>query len=185
MRTPRWFFAMMLCVTALAGGCATQAVWEVKTYHPADNPNLNLAFDPKSNDILVKYDEQRASSKSVQTRFYWLFANNQPQNLHPSFVTEANWPALISVPVIDSVTTNCVPATGYGAKLLADESSFYLYHDGVSLGRFFLPDYPCQGQTMASRVMLTPPAIIADTLIVTGVTAVFLGPYAFEAYTGH
>jgi hypothetical protein len=187
MRTPRWFFGIILCITALAGGCATPAVWGIKTCHPASNPSLSLAFDSKSNDILVKYEEQRASSKSVQTRFYWLLANadNPPKNHRPHFVNEVNSPDLISVPVITCGMTNSVPETGYGAKMLADERSFDLYRNGVSLGRFFLPDYssPAQPATI-SRVMLTPPAVIADTLIVTGVAAVYLAPYALEAYAG-
>jgi hypothetical protein len=159
---------MMLCVTALAGGCATPAVWEVKTCHPANNPNLSLALDPKSNDVLVRYDEQRASSKSVQTRFYWLLANanNPPKNQPPHFVSEVNSPDLISVPVIEWVVTNSVPETGYCAKMLMDQRSFSLYHNGVGQGVFFLPNYPSPVQMKTvSRIMLTPPAVIADTAI--------------------
>lgn len=187
MRTPRWFFGMMLCVTALVGGCATPAVWEVKTCHPAICPNLSLAFDPKSNDVLVKYNEQRASSRSVQTRFYWLFANanNRPGNQPPHFVDEAKSPDLITVPVIDYVMTNTVPETGYVAKMLADERSFDLYSDGVDLGRYFLPDYPSPAQMKTvSRIMLTPPAVIADALITVGTVAALPQPYYLEGY-GH
>ena len=173
---------MMLCVAALAGGCATPAVWEVKTCHPANNPNLSLAFDPKSNDLLVKYDEQRASSKSVQTRFYWLLANNnQPKNQPPHFIDEVNLPDLISVPVIEWVVTNSVPETGYSAKMLLDQRSFCLYRDGVIQDRFFLPNYPSPIQMKTvSRVMLTPPAVIADTAI----SVYMMWVYAAASSTG-
>jgi hypothetical protein len=62
-----------------------------------------------------------------------------------------------------------VPQTGYSAISFSGTgwSTFDLYHDGISIGRFALPSYSTDRKPANfTRVMLTPPAVIADTAIV-------------------
>jgi hypothetical protein len=183
MRNSRWLFALLLVVAAFAGGCATPAVWGVKERHAAMDPHLGVAFAPNNYDFLVKYDEQGDKARTIQPRSYWLFAyaDNPPKKFRPNFVDSTKLTDLVTVPVIAN-NREPVPESGYCARLTDDQNGLDLYRNGVDLGRFLLPAYSSSPQpATVSRVMLTPPAVIADTVIVGTVVGIYTSPYWLQA----
>lgn len=158
---------LMLCAAFLAGGCATPAVWGIKDCKPSANGNVSLAFAPQKHDFLVKYDELRGYiDKTPHSNSYWLFAysDNPPKNCRPSSVQETDVSELVTIPVLKWNAP--VPETGYSAIYFPMQGTFDLYHNGVDLGRFSLPTYSTERKPANfSRVILTPPAVIADTAI--------------------
>ena len=186
MRNPRWLFGMTLLIAALSGGCATRAVWGIKDVHAATDPHLSLAYAPERYDFLVTYDETQGSTKFVQTKAYWLFstADNPRKNHRPDFAENTNFSYLVSVPVMTNLT-NAMPDTGYSAALSTTFNTFDLYRNGVDLGRFQLPQYSTAAKpATVSRVMLTPPAVIADTVMESTLFALYTSPYWLQAL-GH
>jgi hypothetical protein len=175
----------MLCAAFLADGCATSAVWGKKDCKPSVNGNLSLAFAPEKHDFLVKYDELRGTNvKTSTTKSYWLFAysDNPPKSHGPDVVQDTDSPEMTAIPILK--WNDPMPKTGYSAIYFPREGTFDLYHDGVDIGRFTLPNYSTPGRRVTfSRVLLTPPAIIADTLMVGGIIAIYAAPYVAEAYT--
>jgi len=179
MRNSRLLFAAMLCIAALSGGCvATPAVWGVKSCAPAPEPHLAIAFAPDKYDFLVTYSEQRGwSSKPVQTNSYWLLAHadNLPTNHRPMLIQDANMPGLVRVPVLKA--NEPVPNSGYSAISYPTLGipTFDLCRNGVDLGRFTLPSYSTDREPAnVSRVLLTPPAVIGDTVVVAGGVAIMV-----------
>ncbi len=162
----------MLGVSFLTGGCATHALWGVKDCKPSTNGNLSIAYTPEKHDFLVKYDEL-TNAKSPETISYLLLAysDNPPKNHRPVFVQETELPELTTIPILKE--NDPVPETGYSAMYCPLQGTFDLYHEGVDIGRFTLPNYstPAEKATV-TRVMLTPPAVIADTVAGTVAGAV-------------
>ena len=173
---------MTLCVGLLSGGCATRALWGLKDCTPTPDPQIGLAFSPDKYDFLVTYHEQRESEKFTRTNAYWLLANiDHPAGNHrPAFIQGTNLPALVTIPIFK--WNEPLPEAGYSARVFVN-GAFELYHNSVDIGRFWLPNYstPAEPAT-ASRILLTPPAVLADTLIVSSIVAIYVSPYVLEAY---
>lgn len=169
----------MLGVVFLSGGCATHALWGMKDCKPSDNGNLSIAFAPEKHDFLVKYDELLGlDTKTPQTKSYWLLAysDNPPRNHRPATVQETELPELTTIPILKE--NDPVPETGYSAVYSPLQGTFDLYHEGVDIGRFTLPNYSTTAQkATVTRVMLTPPAVLADTVMVSTVVALYTSPY--------
>jgi len=176
-------FALSLALTVFSFGCATPALWGIKQRSPAPQPRLVIQFSPEKYDFLVTYAEQEGlSHKSAGTNSYWLFAytDNRPKNHQPSFIQDTNRAGLLPVPVIEPMDS--APTNGYSVVSYSNQT-FDLYHEGVDIGRFDLPTYSTDRKPANfTRVVLTPPAVIADTAIIScvvGVVAFAYGGYAF------
>jgi hypothetical protein len=182
MRVSRWFFAMLLGAAYLTGGCATHALWGVKDCSASDSGNLAIRFAPEKHDFLVQYDELRGK-KTKATECYWLYdySDNPPKNHGPASVQDTDFPKMTMVPILK--VNDPVPETGYSAMYFPLEKTFDLYHDGVDMGRFTLPSYSTPaGKVTATRVMLTPPAVLADTVMVGTVVALYTSPYWIQIF---
>jgi hypothetical protein len=178
MRNSRWLLALMLGAAFLTGGCATPALWGVKDCKPSANGSLSISFAPEKHDFLVKYDEVRGlNTKISEKKSYWLLAysDNPPKNHRPAFVQEADLPELAVIPILK--WKDPVPETGYCAMYIPLQGTFDLYHNGVDLGRFTLPNYSTERQPANfARVVLTPPAAVADTaLAACGIGLLIIG----------
>lgn len=186
MRTSRFcLLCTMLSLVLFASGCATPALWGIKSCQPAAEPYLSLTYDSQKSDILVRYNEQQEASKSVQTNAYWLLASadHPAKDSHPPFIKSADTSDLVTIPIIK--WGDPLPETGYCARMMPGRQAFDLYHNAVDIGRFPLPCYSVHEPSTTWRVMLTPPAVLADTVIVGGVVGVYASPYILQAYASH
>jgi hypothetical protein len=182
MRNSRLLFALFLVIVGFGSGCATPALWGIKDCSPAPQPHLAMAFASDKYDFLVTYAEKRGSTgKQVQTNSYWLFeyADNRPKNHRPTFVHDPDLAKLTPLPIL--MPKEALPETGYSARYFISEGSttFDLYHEGVDIGRFTLPNYSTGAQPANfTRVVLTPPAVIADTAIISCLVGIFAFAYS-------
>jgi hypothetical protein len=182
----------ILLLALLSSGCtsATSALWGRKTHHPAvivDGTNLNLAFAPQTNDILVRYEEQVNKSTNSQARAYWLFAStNAPIRTTRQFVQEISFGDLIQIPIVRSKKDfKTESPSGYRAISVPGQISFQLWKDDKKIGRYKLPCYSEWEPATAWRVALTPGAVTADALVTTSATAliIFFYGHGIEAIT--
>jgi hypothetical protein len=164
----------MLIVALMTSGCATSTLWEEQSCHPADNPNLNLALDPKSRDVLVQYEEQRGEATKCQHRAYWLFASTNSIAIWGKsvFVNPKDYAGLIPIPLLDEAPgTNAPAMSGFVAVATPAQQGFDLWLNGAPLGRFDLPVYFAKPRATVWRVAATPFAALGDTTIIIVVCA--------------
>jgi hypothetical protein len=178
----------LLVAAIMASGCATSKLWEEQSYHPADHPNLNLALDPKSREVLVEYQEQREEAKKYQPRAYWLFAstNSIAARGKPVFVNPKDYAGLTPIPLLNEATATNAPAlAGYVAVATPAQQGFDLWLDGAPLGRYYLPIYFAKPRATVWRVAVTPFAALGDTTVVivvcAAVVAVVVGVIYLES----
>ena len=163
----------VMLVAALAGGCATNSLWEQQTFHPADRPDLKLALDPKSRDVLIEYKEQRAETKQYASRAYLLFSstNSIANRGRPVFIDPKDYGELKPIPLLDSQSTNAPAAAGYTAVATPAQQGFDLWLDGALVGRYYLPIYSAKPRPTLWRVAATPFAALEDTTVIIVVCA--------------
>jgi hypothetical protein len=159
---------------ALAGGCATQALWDTGTFdackEPAGNLNLRLFEAQPQTNLLVIYDEFSERNDAVHTRAYWL-NENQPlvdQRLRPHFTRTIAMRNLRAVPVFyDPIPAAMNLPPGLCAVVATNKESFTLYRASRAIGSHDLPVYN-DGKGQVERIALTPVAVTADITIVGG-----------------
>ena len=176
---------VILIAALLNCGCASSALWEQKEYHAADHPKLSLAADPKSQEVLVQYDEQYEQSKKIRRRTYWLadYATGRSGQGQPVFVRAKDYSGLIPIPLLDEAEATNAPAMkGYVAVPTPWQQGFDLWRDGDSLGRFYLPTYFATPPPTFWRIVATPFAALGDSVAVITVTAIVLGAVAGLLY---
>src|SRR5262245_50502540 len=84
--------SLVLCLTLLAGGCATRALWKtglLDSYNePDDIASLRLFQVSHTNDLLVVYKEYSERHEYSRARAYLLHRNEQrvQQHRRPHFV---------------------------------------------------------------------------------------------------
>ena len=164
----------MLVVAMTTAGCATSTLWEEQSYHPVDSPNLNLALDPTSRDVLVEYTEQRAEVKKFQRRAYWLFSstNSIANQGKPVFVNPKHYAGLIPIPLLDEAPATNTPAVaGYVAVATPAQQGFDLWGNGTLLNRYYLPIYFTKPPATVWRIAATPFAAAGDVTVVVVVSA--------------
>lgn len=110
-------------------------------------------------------------------------ADHPTKDSHPPFIKSADTSDLVTIPIIK--WGDPLPETGYCARMMPGRQAFDLYHNAVDIGRFPLPCYSVHEPSTTWRVMLTPPAVLADTVIVGGVVGVYASPYILQAYASH
>ena len=159
-------------------GC-TAMLWNKSTfstyYHPADPANLQLYYSDSRKDLLVQYDEAREREKKVQRRSYWLEPNltivNNGQK--PQFV-DASLDSLTLVPLTAAQPVS--PPTGFKGLYVVCQTHdprFTLYSGTNELNSCTLPIYHANEQ-IAVKVLLTPPALVADATLVGGLIGVYV-----------
>jgi hypothetical protein len=164
---------LLAIMMALSSGCrtglTTSLVWRIKSYHPAEMPNVCLASSEAKNDLLVQYDECFADSKEVRPRAYWLLEyadsiKNPDDPPKPQFVNTADCGTLLPVPMV--VSGHNVSTSGFCVVRGPDQSKFALWRDGISMGTYSLPVYSNAPPVTVKRVALTPVTVAADGCII-------------------
>jgi hypothetical protein len=145
-------------------------------YHPADPANLQLYYSDARKDMLVQYDESREREKKVQRRSYWLepnlaLANNGQK---PQFINSVSLDGLTPVPL--TAIQPVSPPTGFKglyAVCQSHDPRFTLYAGTNELNSCTLPIYHANKQ-VAVKVLLTPPALVADATLVGGLLGLYV-----------
>jgi hypothetical protein len=168
---------LILLLPLWLGGCATHALWtgaNLDAYkEPTATPDLRLFDAKKENDLLVVYTEYSERNDTMRIRAYLLNQNEEriKQNKRPHFVSVKLMNSLPSVPVFHAPVE---PGTNFSQMLYAvistNNQSFTLYSDNREIGSHDLPVYN-DGRGRLDRIALTPFAMTADLVIVSG----FLG----------
>lgn len=177
----------LLAVALLVlNGCVTQKLWEERAFRqPATPSNLELAFDPRRQDVLVRYDEFSDRSFKTQPRAFYLYRNvaRLEAGRKPNFVAPSRAAKLVSLPVQPAENPLLDdPAVELHASLVADGAGFKLKSRTNELGEFHLPVY-ADGVQRTGQVLLTPFAVVAD--IVTAATVIGLLAWASGGFNSY
>jgi hypothetical protein len=170
------FLILLLWLPLLAGGCATNALWN-KTQldewnEPASNANLRLFNASRNNDFLAVYDEYSERHDSIHTRAYFLNQNQKSvaQGQKPHFVSARLSCKLPPVPIFQTLPeSNTNFSQTIYAVISTNKQSFAIY-SGKEKTDYSLAVYN-DGRGQIYRIALTPVAVTADFTIVGG----FLG----------
>ena len=167
---------LVLLLTLLTGGCATDALWNKTDLdawnEPAQNTDVHLFDARHEKDFLVVYNEYSERHDSVRPRAYLLNRNQErvAQGQKPHFVSTRYSRDLPPVQTFQTATeadTN-FPQTIY-AVLSSNQHSFTIYSSGEK-NDYGLAVYN-DGRGRIDRIALTPVAVTADITIIGG----FLG----------
>ena len=162
---------LLLLLPLMTSGC-TGLLWHYTdwTDRPAINPNLRLFQAERQKDLLVVYDEYSERTRSVCSRAYLLYKNQDrvEQNLRPHFVGVRTAQGLPIVPIFpDSLPpeTNSLPPLY--ALVSTNTESFLVcsYQQTNSLHN--LPIYADPAGEL-ERNALSPVAITLDVTLVAG-----------------
>jgi hypothetical protein len=146
-----------------------------KWSEPAPNPNLALFDATNHADVLVQYDALSEGHSTVNRRAYYL---RQSQGR----IAEGKRPKLVSPPPADGMkpiavlpaqvaVTNPPPGRAAYAVITKEGREFTLYRAWESEATYEFPVYPETSGT-PMKIVLTPLAVVGDTLMVGGVAAV-------------
>jgi len=169
----------------------THKVWNNEEWRhfaePAPSSRLALFETAHGNDILVQYDEMSDTSGRIRQRAYLLYPNLQRirENKRPDFVKPALANGVKPIRLQDSPlsTADAHPAPGFYAVIAKGGREFTLYRAGGTEGPYELPDY-LKSNSTAARVLLTPLAVAADSVMV-GLVASVVGAYGLaHGYSG-
>jgi hypothetical protein len=172
----------------LLSGCATSAVWRAGQFarycEPAAPPGLALFHSSQRDDVLVEYSEGReGDNPSIHPRAYWLHENAKQimERRQPKFVSPGQDQGLVAIPVLQaSEIPDPTVVSGRYALLSTNSYAFTLYTDGKEEGSYELPVHPdTSGRT--KQILLTPPAVIADTAMLAGVAALVSLPWLWTS----
>jgi hypothetical protein len=159
---------------ALAGGCATTAVWKEGTFEscnePAGNLNLRLFQTSPQTNLLVIYDEFSERNQAVRTRAYWLNENQGlvDQHLRPHFTSTDSMRNLPAVPIFyEPIPARVNLPPTLCAVVATNKESFTLFLANRAVGSHDLPVYN-DGKGQVERIAITPVAVTADLTIVGG-----------------
>jgi hypothetical protein len=179
MRRNLLLVALLLVQLPLWTGC-TALLWEKSTfstyYHPAGPPNLQLYYSEQQNDFLVQYDESRNKEKTFCTRYYWLKPNVKlTEGGHkPVFQDVVAVDGLKLLPQTPLLLNPPPPGlNGLYVVCRPDDIRFQVYSGTNHLNSCILPDYDADQKT-ALKVLLTPPAVIADASLIGAVIGLLI-----------
>jgi len=148
-----------------------------KWSEPAPNPNLSLFQATNGADVLVQYDAFSEKHSTVKRRAYYLQPNDAriAAGKKPELVSLAVADGMKPIPLLptQSDITNLPPERPAYAVVTKEERGFTLYQPMASAVSFDLPIYAETSGT-ATRLVLTPFAVVGDTVMV-GVVATVVG----------
>jgi hypothetical protein len=184
----------------LLTGCVTAKVWEPHNFagfhEPADPANIQLFYSSQIKDVFVAYDEKIDHKGATRRRAYWLEHNQSKEGTErrPHFVSLKQGQGLPPIPVFESMEkADSSPGIGIFA-LTTNSFEFRLYANSENqtngalakatlLGDYELPTY-YDSSGRRRKIMLTPPAVIADLSIIGGCAAL-IAAYAYAQSGTH
>lgn len=181
-------FVVLAVQAVLLTGCVTAKVWQPHNFagfhEPANPANVQLFYSSQRQDVLVEYDEKVGHKGATHRRAYWLEQNQAKEGKEdrPHFVSLKEAGDLQPIPVAASIEK---AETSPGIGLFATTTNsfgFQLYGTSENqsngslakatiLGDHELPAY-YDSAGRRRKIMLTPPAVLADASIVAGIAAV-------------
>jgi hypothetical protein len=182
-------FVVLALQAMLFTGCVTAKVWQPHNFagfhEPANPANVQLFYSSQLQDVLVEYDEKVGHKGVTRRRAYWLEQNQSKEGKEeqPHFVSLQQAEGLQPIPVAPSIE-NAESFPGIGLVATTTNSfGFQLYgasenqNDGslsktTIIGDHELPAY-YDSAGRRRKIMLTPPAVLADASIVAGIAAIF------------
>jgi hypothetical protein len=192
-------FVVLAVQAMLLTGCVTAKVWEPHNFagfhEPAEPTNVQLFYSSQRQDVLVEYDEKVGHKGATRRRAYWLEQNQSKEGKEnrPHFVSLTQAEGLQPIPVAASIEK---AETFAGIGLFATTTNsfgFQLYgtsenqNDGTLARAAILGDheFPAYYDSAGRRrkIMLTPPAALADASIVAGYAAL-IAAYAYAQSGG-
>jgi hypothetical protein len=186
---------VVLAVQAmLLTGCVTATVWQPHNFagfhEPAEPANIQLLYSSQTHDVLVEYDEKVGHKGHTRRRAYWLEQNQAKEGTekHPHFVSLKQGQGLSPIPVIESLEKTNASANFGLFELSTNSFGFQLYASNENqsneslvaatlLGFHELPAY-YDSAGRRRKIMLTPPAVVADLSIIGGCAAI-LAAYVY------
>jgi hypothetical protein len=200
MKAKALFSVVVLALqTMLLTGCVTAKVWEPHNFagfhEPASPAKVQLFYSSQLQDVLVEYDEKVGHKGATRRRAYWLEQNQAKEGKEdrPHFVSVKEAEGLQAIPMATSMEkAESFPGIGLFATT-TNSFGFQLYGTGenqgngpltkvTSLGDHELPAY-YDSAGRRRKIMLTPPAVLADASIVAGYAAIFAA-YAYAQSGG-
>ena len=179
-----FLLSLVLCgCEAVREYSVTHKVWSNEEWRhfagPAPEPHLTLFETANGNDILVQYDEMSDTNGRIRRRAYLLDPNRERirKNQKPDFVKPAPANGVKPIQLQDSPMSpaDAHPTPGIYAVVARGGREFTLCRAGGTEGPYELPDYLKSNRT-AARVLLTPLAVAADSVMV-GLVASVVGAY--------
>jgi hypothetical protein len=192
-------FAILAMQAVLLTGCVTAKVWTPHNFagfhEPANPANVQLFYSSQIQDVLVEYDEKVGNKGATRRRAYWLEQNQAIEGTEkrPHFVSPKEVEGLPSIPVAASIK-DAAPSPNIGLFALTT-NSFAFQLCGTSenqddrtlaktiLGEHELPAY-YDSAGRRRKIMLTPPAVVADLSIIAGIAAL-IAAYAYAQSAAH
>ena len=188
-------FALLTIQAMLLTGCVTAKVWEPHNFagfhEPAESPNIQLFYSGQVHDVLVEYDEKVGHKGATRRRAYWVEKNQAKEGMErrPHFVSLNEAKELPAIPVFNSLDkAGPNPGIGLFALTTTNGLGFRLYAGSeipnnassstpTLLGDHELPAY-YDSAGRRRKIMLTPPAVVADLSII-GACAALIAAYAY------
>lgn len=192
-------FALLTIQAMLLTGCVTAKVWQPNNFagfhEPAEPANLQLFYSSQLHDVLVEYDERVGHKGVTRRRAYWVEQNQTKEGKErsPHFVSLKEGEGLSPIPVLESIEkADSSPNIGLVA-LSTNSFGFQLYGinenqnsgnlvKATMLGDHELPAY-YDDSGRRRKIMLTPPAVVADLSIIGGCAAI-IAAYAYAQSGG-
>ena len=175
------FQLMLLLACIVTQGCTTQRLWEAKHFaeygEPSPKANLALAWSDRRRDVFVEYDEIAPRSGKLVRRAYWLKENESHAKpvAKPKFV-ETHAENLTPLNVHSSAPKEAPPPDERYAVAEHGGRHFRLYGiEGDNSDVHYLPVY-CVDSGRWIQVLLTPPAVIADSTVIGGILFLYVAP---------
>jgi hypothetical protein len=187
-------FLMLTILAMLLTGCVTAKVWQPHNFagfhEPAEPANIQLFYSSQTQDVLVEYDERVGNTAATKRRAYWLDQNltKEGRETRPRFVSLDRGQGLQRIPVFESkekadssptiglfaVSTNSLGFQLYG---MSENQNNGFLATATLLGDHELPAY-YDDSGRRRKIMLTPPALVADLSIIGGCAAL-IAAYAY------
>jgi hypothetical protein len=157
----------------------TYRVWSTDDFNrwsePEISPSLALFETPDHAKLLVVYDAYSEKQANAKRRAYYLQPNlaRVEEGKAPKFVPLVVPAGMRPIPVFDAkaLGTNLVPSLTNYAILDESGRTFTLYPQAEPLGALRLPVYHESSGTPV-RIVLTPFAVVGDTVMVGVVASV-------------
>jgi hypothetical protein len=192
-------FVVLAVQAILLTGCVTAKVWEPHNFagfhEPANPTNVQLYYSSQRQDVLVEYDEKVGHKGATRRRAYWLEQNQAKEGKEerPHFVSLNEAEGLQPIPMATSIEkAESYPSIGLFA-VTTNSFGFQVYGTSenqntgplakvTTLGDHELPAY-YDSAGRRRKIMLTPPAVLADASIVAGYAAI-IAAYAYAQSGG-
>jgi hypothetical protein len=185
---------LLAIISLLMTGCErtlTSKLWHTRDFaqsaYPAAPAKLEVFQEAAHGRLLVRYQEYSEKNNALTPRAYWLVENHElvEAGKRPKFVEFGQLEGLRLLTACTNAAecTNRATAAVSAYAPLKNGQSFVLCQPGREEGPYSLPAYDERTGT-TTKVVLTPLAVVGDTVIVGSVVGIFF-VYLYANGEGH